>query len=84
LRLDAIKNSRGIIQKNDFLPLEWYACAGKHDEAMSELARIASSHDPYILGIAVNPLFDSFHHDPQFLTLLAKAGPCAAGVHCTP
>jgi Tfp pilus assembly protein PilF len=74
LHLNAIKSNRGVSQKNDFVPAEWYACAGKHEEAIAELARMASSHDSYMLGIAVNPLFDSFHHDAQFLRLLAKVG----------
>jgi DNA-binding winged helix-turn-helix (wHTH) protein/Tfp pilus assembly protein PilF/TolB-like protein len=74
LRLDAIKSKKGIAQKNDFIPVEWYACAGDHEEVMTELERMASSHDPFMLALAVNPLFDSFHRDPRFLTLLAKVG----------
>jgi DNA-binding winged helix-turn-helix (wHTH) protein/tetratricopeptide (TPR) repeat protein len=74
LRLDAIQSKRGIGQVNDFMPAEWYACAGKRDQAMAELERLASSQDPYMLHVGVDPLFDSFHQDPRFLALLATSG----------
>jgi len=74
LRLDAIQSKRGIGQVNDFMPAEWYACAGKRDQAMAELERLAASQDPYMLHAGVDPLFDSFHQDPRFIALLAKSG----------
>jgi DNA-binding winged helix-turn-helix (wHTH) protein/tetratricopeptide (TPR) repeat protein len=74
LRLDAIQNKRGTGQVNDFMPAEWYACAGKREQAMTELERLASAQDPYMLHVGVDPLYDSFHQDPRFLALLAKSG----------
>jgi DNA-binding winged helix-turn-helix (wHTH) protein/tetratricopeptide (TPR) repeat protein len=69
LRLDAIQSKQGIGQVNDFMPAEWYVCAGKRDQAMAELERLTASHDPYMLHAGVDPLFDSFHQDPRFLAL---------------
>ena len=74
LRLDAIQSKRGTGQVNDFMPAEWYACAGQREQAMAELERLAASHDPYMLHAGVDPLFDSFHQDPRFLAALAKSG----------
>jgi DNA-binding winged helix-turn-helix (wHTH) protein/Tfp pilus assembly protein PilF/TolB-like protein len=74
LHLDAIRSNSGVRQKNDFIAAEWYTCAGKHDEALAELERMASLHDPYVLAIAVNPVYDAFHHDSRFLMLLSKIG----------
>jgi len=74
MHLDAIRTKRGIGQVNDFMPLEWDICAGKRDEAMAELQRVAASGDPYALHIGVDPLFDSFHQDPRYLAVLAKFG----------
>jgi tetratricopeptide (TPR) repeat protein len=74
LRLDAIQSGRGTSQANDFMPAEWYACAGKRDQALAELERLAASQDPYMLHVGVDPLFDSFHQDPRFIALLAKSG----------
>jgi DNA-binding winged helix-turn-helix (wHTH) protein/tetratricopeptide (TPR) repeat protein len=74
LRLDAIKNKRGTAQGNDFVPAEWYACSGDHEMAIDELTRMVSMHDPAMIQLAVNPILDSLHRDPRFLTLLAKVG----------
>jgi len=74
LRLEAIKRNRGTVQSNDFIPAEWYACAGKRDEAIAELSHMASTRNQYILGVAVNPLFDSIHSDPRFANLLKAVG----------
>ena len=74
LRLNAIRTKRGTAQWNDFIPAEWYACAGERDQALAQLQQLLGSHDRYILQIAVNPLYDSFHQDPRFLAILAKAG----------
>jgi hypothetical protein len=59
---------------NDFSPAEWYACAGNRDQALLELERLTASRDPYMLHVAVDPLYDGFHKDPKFLALVAKAG----------
>ena len=74
LRLNAIQQKRGTSQVNDFMPAEWYACAGKRDLALNELDRLASAKDPYILHIGVDPLYDSFHEDPRFLAILSRSG----------
>jgi tetratricopeptide (TPR) repeat protein len=74
LRLDAIRTKRGTAQWNDFVPAEWYACAGDRDQALAQLEQLLAAHDRYILQIAVNPLYDAYHQDPRFLAILAKAG----------
>lgn len=74
LRLDAIKSKRGVSQANDFSPAEWSACAGKREQALTDLERLTSSKDPYMLHVAVDPLYDSFHKDPRFIALLARDG----------
>ncbi len=74
LRLDAIQNKRGVNQLNDFSPAEWSACAGQRDQTLSELERLTASQDPYMLHVAVDPLYDSFHKAPRFLALMSKAG----------
>jgi DNA-binding winged helix-turn-helix (wHTH) protein/tetratricopeptide (TPR) repeat protein len=74
LRLDAIRSKRGMGQANDFSPAEWYACAGKGDQALAELERLATANDPYMLHVGVDPIFDSLHRDPRFLAMLAKSG----------
>lgn len=74
LRLDAIKNKRGTAQSNDFVPAEWYACSGQPELAINELTRMVSAHDPAMVQLAVNPILDSLHGDPQFLALVAKVG----------
>ncbi len=74
LRLDAIHTRRGIGQVNDFSPAEWNACAGKRDQTLAELEHLTTSQDPYMLHVAVDPLYDGLHKDPKFLALVAKAG----------
>jgi DNA-binding winged helix-turn-helix (wHTH) protein/tetratricopeptide (TPR) repeat protein len=74
LRLNAIQNKRGTGQANDFSPAEWYACAGKGDQALVELERLAAANDPYMLHVGVDPIFDSLHRDTRFLAILAKSG----------
>ena len=61
-------------QVNDFSPAEWHACAGNRDQTLVELERLTASQDPYMLHVAVDPLYDGFHKDPKFLALVAKAG----------
>jgi DNA-binding winged helix-turn-helix (wHTH) protein/tetratricopeptide (TPR) repeat protein len=74
VHLDAIGTNRGTAQGNDFVRAEWYACAGKQDEALDELERTVSAHSDYSLGLAVNPIYDAYHHAPRFLKLLSKVG----------
>ena len=74
LRLAAIQSHRGVAQVNDFSPAEWYACAGHRNEAIAELERLSAAHDPFLLHVGVDPLFDSLHGDPRFTALLAKSG----------
>jgi hypothetical protein len=74
LRLEAIREKRGMGQVNDFMPAEWYACAGKREETLAELDHLAAGNDPYMLHVGVDPLYDSFHQDPRFLAILARAG----------
>ncbi len=73
LRLAAI-GSKAASQVNDFNPAEWYACAGRHDQALDQLDRLATANDPFILHVGVDPLFDSFHQDPRFVEILARSG----------
>jgi DNA-binding winged helix-turn-helix (wHTH) protein/tetratricopeptide (TPR) repeat protein len=74
LRLEAIRQNRGVNQRNDFVPAEWYACAGMPDEAIAQLSTLVASRNQYVLGIAVNPLYDSLHDDPRFQELLKTIG----------
>jgi DNA-binding winged helix-turn-helix (wHTH) protein/tetratricopeptide (TPR) repeat protein len=74
LRLDAIGRKEATAQFNDFMPAEWYACAGNRDQAIAELEKLELSRDAFMLHVAVDPLFDSLHGDPRFLSLLSKAG----------
>ncbi|HEY9127087.1 MAG TPA: winged helix-turn-helix domain-containing protein [Acidobacteriaceae bacterium] len=74
LRLNAIQEKRAASQVNDFMPAEWYACAGKPEQALSELERLAADKDPFILHIGVDPLYDSLHQEPRFLAILNKSG----------
>jgi DNA-binding winged helix-turn-helix (wHTH) protein/Tfp pilus assembly protein PilF/TolB-like protein len=74
LHLDAIQNKRGTGQWNDFIPAEWDACAGKREESIAQLEQLANAHSIYVLQIAVDPLYDSFHQDPRYLTLLNRLG----------
>jgi DNA-binding winged helix-turn-helix (wHTH) protein/Tfp pilus assembly protein PilF len=74
LHLDAIRTKQGTREANDFIPAEWYACAGDRDRAMAELERLTAAHDAYVLSLAVNPLFNAYHKDPEFLKLVARVG----------
>ena len=74
LHLDAIQSKRGTSQWNDFNPSEWYACAGKREESVAQLEQLANDHSFYVLQIAVDPLYDSFHEDPRYLALLNRLG----------
>ena len=74
LHLDALQSKHGTSQWNDFNPSEWYACAGKRDESIAQLEQLANDHSFYVLQIAVDPLYDSFHHDARYLALLNRLG----------
>lgn len=74
LRLNAIGRKQGTQQVNDFMPAEWYVCAGEHEEALNELKHLAEVNDPFMLHVGVDPLFDSLHNDPRFKAVLSKAG----------
>ena len=74
LRLEAIREKRGTRQVNDFMPAEWYACAGEREKALAELERLAAANDPYILHVGVDPLYDSLHQEPRFVAMLSRAG----------
>jgi DNA-binding winged helix-turn-helix (wHTH) protein/tetratricopeptide (TPR) repeat protein len=74
LRLDAIGKKQATAQFNDFMPAEWHACAGNRDQAIAELEKLEPSRDAFMLHVGVDPLFDSLHGDPRFLSLLSKAG----------
>ena len=74
LRLDAANSKRGTGQWNDFNPSEWYACAGQREESIAQLEKLADDHSFYVLQIAVDPLYDSFHQDARYLALLNRLG----------
>jgi tetratricopeptide (TPR) repeat protein len=74
LHLDAIQTKHGTSQWNDFNPSEWYACAGKREESIAQMEGLANDHSFYVLQIAVDPLYDSFHEDPRYLALLSLLG----------
>src|ERR1700683_938192 len=73
LRLDAIDKKQATAQFNDFMPAEWYACAGDRDRAIAELEKLEPSQDSFMLHVGVDPLFDSLHGDARFLSLLSRA-----------
>ena len=72
LRLSAI-GSKAAGQVNDFSPAEWNACAGRRDQALDELDRLAAAGDPFILHVGVDPIFDAFHDDPRFIQILSRS-----------
>ena len=74
LHLDAIQSKHGTGQWNDFNPSEWYACADKREESIAQLEQLANDHSFYVLQIAVDPLYDSFHQDQRYLALLKRLG----------
>lgn len=74
LRLNAISEKHATSQVNDFMPAEWYACAGNPEKTLDELDRLVAANDPFILHLGVDPLFDRFHQDPRFLSILARSG----------
>ncbi len=74
LRLRAIAKGLGARQSNDFMPAEWYACAGENQKALDQLAQLAEAHDPYMVRVGVDPIYDPLHNDPRFRAILAKAG----------
>ncbi len=59
---------------NDFIPAEWYSFTHDSDHAIAELDKTVARHDAGPLDLSLNPMFDSLHRDPRFLTLLAQVG----------
>lgn len=65
---------KGNPHRNDFVLAEWYACAGEKDKAIAALQDAVSRHDPLLLELAVDPMYDNLHHDPRYLALLTQIG----------
>jgi DNA-binding winged helix-turn-helix (wHTH) protein/tetratricopeptide (TPR) repeat protein/TolB-like protein len=59
---------------HDFDPAEWYAFTGQRDRAIEALRRHVADHDGAAILLAVNPMLDSLHDDPRFLSLLHQVG----------
>jgi len=76
VRLDAIsqRSVETARHANDFIPAEWYAFAGRRDEAIAALQAIVANHDREAVQLAVNPMFDNLHSDPRFQSLLHQVG----------
>lgn len=76
LRLDAIEHGTVDLTRhaNDFEPAEWYAFTGHREQAIAALSHMVKEHDGEAVTLAVNPMFDSLHGDPQFLGLLHQVG----------
>jgi len=75
VRIEAARSgTRWAHGENDFDLAEWYAYAGRPEEALEALEAKVARHEPGALQMAINPPFDSFHQDPRFLTLVARIG----------
>lgn len=66
--------SKAEPHRNDFVLAEWYAFAGEKDKAIAALQEVVAHHDPLSLQLAVDPMYDSLHHDPRYLALLTRVG----------
>jgi tetratricopeptide (TPR) repeat protein len=76
VRIDAIERRTPETTRhpNDFDPAEWYAFTGQRDKAINALQRVVAGHDGSAVLMAVNPMLDNLHDDPQFLALLHQVG----------
>jgi DNA-binding winged helix-turn-helix (wHTH) protein/tetratricopeptide (TPR) repeat protein len=66
--------TKGVLHRNDFVLAEWYALAGEKDQAIAAMDTAVTSHDPLSLELAINPMYESLHHDPRYLALLTRIG----------
>jgi len=51
-----------------------YVLLGRFDEAFEWLDRAYASHDPYMIFLKVEPLFDPLRADPRFTAISRKVG----------
>jgi tetratricopeptide (TPR) repeat protein len=47
---------------------------GEKDQALTWLEKANEERDPWVVGIKVEPMFDSLRSDPRFLDLLHRVG----------
>jgi DNA-binding winged helix-turn-helix (wHTH) protein/TolB-like protein/Flp pilus assembly protein TadD len=64
---------QGVIS-NDFEVPEWAAFAGDRSLCLLELKKMIERREPASVQLAVNPAYDSLHHDPRFLDLVKQIG----------
>jgi tetratricopeptide (TPR) repeat protein len=50
------------------------AAMGKNDKALADLTQMAARHDPAVIGILIDPTFESLHSDRRFVQLAASIG----------
>jgi DNA-binding winged helix-turn-helix (wHTH) protein/Tfp pilus assembly protein PilF/TolB-like protein len=74
VHLRAIESGIKTNQENDFVPAEWYAYTGNRDKAISFLEDMVRQHDPSVLDLAVNPMYDNLHRDSRFRAILSQVG----------
>lgn len=75
VRLEAIQSGGSWRHKTmDFVPAEWYTVAGNHEIALAKVEEMVKNHDSAALRFAVNPMYNDFHRDPQFLAILSRVG----------
>ena len=50
------------------------AALGQNDDSLRDLAQVAARRDPEMIGILIDPLLISLHHDPRFASIAASIG----------
>jgi DNA-binding winged helix-turn-helix (wHTH) protein/TolB-like protein/Flp pilus assembly protein TadD len=66
--------TKGHLYENDFVLSEWYAYAGNRDQSVALVRDMVNRHDPLVIDLAVNPMYDNLHHDPRFIAILSQVG----------
>jgi TolB-like protein/Tfp pilus assembly protein PilF len=74
VRVKGIESGHKWIHPNDFEPSAWYLEAGDTRRSLAEIRKMVDSHDPDALELAVSPVYDRLHQDPEFLALLTRVG----------
>ncbi len=74
-----ILNDYKELSKNQYIPaysmVQIYLALGENDEALRLLEKTYDERDyPRLLGLKVNPVYDTVRSDPRFIALLKKVG----------
>jgi len=59
---------------NDFSATEWNAFVGENAKALAAIRREIDDHDSDRLDLAINPMFEGLHSDPEYLAQLNRLG----------